>query len=322
MRKPDTYILVTLVALGMVIWVVPGEDSIRLRGWQGVYIEALEKWDCRTAVSLLEKKEAEGDLKAFINFGELYETGRCVDRDLARAAEYYQAAHDKDPSLVSARLGYLYLRGLGVGKNEERARNLFRQAVLVMIGLSPEWREALVEALMGERGIPPELRAELDWIQNIKSGGPHDWYEAALQIREESGGDLLHEQAARDLLEKAAREGDRDAQYELGRWHLEDVAPGEPHLEAFGYFLDAAEQGHHEAQKELALLYESGDFGDRGRDYWGDSGRDYWAYYWLVRAKEGGLNVEEELERIGARLTDEEKQWATSRAQKGHLETP
>ena len=313
MRKLDTYILVTLVALGMVIWPVPERSPIRPSGWSVILYESLEKGDCRTAVSLLEKKEAEGEPSALGSFGELYETGRCVDRDLARAAEYYQVAHDKGPSLVSARLGYLYLRGLGVEKDEERARKLFRQTALDMIILSPEWREGLLEAVMGERGVPPELRAELDWIQNVESGSPHDWYESALQIREEGGGDEIYEQAARKLLAKASLEDDRDAQYELGLWHLEDVAPGEPPFRALSYFSDAAEQGHHEAQKELALLHESGDLGRV---------RNYMAYYWLVRAREGGLKVEEELERIGAMMPEEERQAAANSAQRDHLEKP
>ena len=312
MRKLDTYILGTLIALGIVVWLVP-ERSIRMSTWQGIYVLALEQEDCQTAVGLLEKKEAEGEPGAFRNFGELYETGLCVDQNFSRAAEYYQAAHDEDPGFISARLRYLYLRGLGVEKDEERARNLFRRAVLDMIGFSPEWRGEFLEASMGERGVPLELRAELDWIQNMESGAPHDWYEAALEIREEGGGDEIHEQAARKLLEKAALEDDRDAQYELGLWHLGDVAPGESPLWAFRYFSYAAENGHHEAQKELALLYMSGDLGRV---------RNYMAHYWLVRAREGGLNVEEELERISAMMPEEERQAAANSALRDHLEKP
>ncbi len=64
---------------------------------------------------------------------------------------------------------------------------------------------------------------------------------------------------------------------------------------------------------KLVRLHLSGDLCPMG---------NYQAYYWLVRAREDGADVEEELKRIGAMMPDVERRLAAEKAQKDHLETP
>src|SRR3546814_13574662 len=60
----------------------------------------------------------------------LYQYGRGVERDLAKAAELYRAAAEQGLAEAQHNLGYLYERGLGVGRNPAEAAVWYRRAAI------------------------------------------------------------------------------------------------------------------------------------------------------------------------------------------------
>ncbi|MHC8510290.1 MAG: tetratricopeptide repeat protein [Rhodospirillales bacterium] len=59
-------------------------------------------------------------------------------------------------------------------------------------------------------------------------------------------------------LREAAKGGDADAQYNLGRMHIEGYGVTKSVEAAVKWFRAAAEQGHAGAQYELGVIYDSG----------------------------------------------------------------
>lgn len=82
-------------------------------------------WDEARAASLYE---ASGLPEALTNLGLMYAEGRGVDYDPARAAELWQEAADQGHSFASFNLGLAYYGGNGVPKNAVRALELIYDA--------------------------------------------------------------------------------------------------------------------------------------------------------------------------------------------------
>lgn len=68
------------------------------------------------------------DPEAQTNVGEIYEKGRSVERDYARAAEWYRKAADQGYARAQTNLGHLYERGLGVRKDPRMAAMWYERA--------------------------------------------------------------------------------------------------------------------------------------------------------------------------------------------------
>jgi len=96
----------------------PATDEARRLLTQGQDAQAFERVDAAAR---------RGDQDAIALVGWFYDTGRHVQQDYARAAEYYRRVVRNNPS-VQWRLGVMYDLGHGVAENPEEALRLFRQA--------------------------------------------------------------------------------------------------------------------------------------------------------------------------------------------------
>src|SRR3546814_19449438 len=82
----------------------------------------------------------------------LYQYGRGVERDLAKAAELYRAAAEQGLAEAQHNLGYLYERGLGVGRNPAEAAVWYRRAAIT--GLPAARLTRAKPSPMGDGGPP------------------------------------------------------------------------------------------------------------------------------------------------------------------------
>ncbi|MET0276967.1 MAG: caspase family protein, partial [Pseudorhodoplanes sp.] len=104
------------------------------------------------ARATFEKAAKEGDASAIKNLGFMYQVGRGVKVDYARALKYYAMAPEH-PVVVN-NLGVLYSQGLGVPKDEAKAIRLFEQAMLGGDDSAPGNLGSMYE--LGE-GVPKDL---------------------------------------------------------------------------------------------------------------------------------------------------------------------
>ena len=77
---------------------------------------------------MLERANRNGNTDAAYRLGKEYLTGKSVQKEAVKAAEYLRHAADKNHPWANYLLGKLYLTGNGVPKDEEAAWNYFRMA--------------------------------------------------------------------------------------------------------------------------------------------------------------------------------------------------
>lgn len=114
---------VTVRVLLIAIWLLtvaasPATDAAQRLLARGQDAEAFQRLDAAAG---------RGDLDAVALLGSMYDSGRHVPQDFARAAELYRRAVRDNPS-VQWRLGVMYDLGQGVPENPQEAVRLFRQS--------------------------------------------------------------------------------------------------------------------------------------------------------------------------------------------------
>lgn len=276
------------------------EQDAPASAWQNAAELALERGDCERALTIYEKQVERKSADVVGPLGDLYEGGRCAHLDLPPALELYRRLIAMGIPLAQARLGYLYLEGLGVRQDVVRAERLFKKAVLEVAGWddAPEARRRVMASIMGRHPVPPELQAELDWVDRIEHGPTRLLYETALKLKDGIGLPK-HAGAAEDWLRRAAIDrGYAPAYYALGMWQLARACDQEDRRIAFDHIARAATLGHPQAIKEMGLRLAEG----RGvRRY------DFGAMVLLLRAARAGENVETTLREVTSRLNHHER---------------
>lgn len=255
---------------------------------------AIEGGDCETGLGFLDRARAAGAGAASLLLGNLYEAGRCVDRNLGRAFDHYREAAERENGLEAVLVGYMYLHGRGVEQSDAAAQVWFRRAALRTTRWSPEERQRMATHYLGDRGIPEALRQAFEWVRGIEDGDAERQYTLARDLLAGHGmpQDL---DAAFDWLWMAARKDHADAQYALALAHF-DGTFGEPDAVA-GYFeLRAAALADHAlAQVEMGRRYAEGDGFDRVPIN---------AYFWYRRAQQNGADVAAAIRVLKSQLDD------------------
>src|SRR6266403_502437 len=150
-----------------------------------------------------------------------FQLGRAYEKsgDNDQAVAWYRKAAEQGFGLAQNNLGSMYLKGLGVGKDNALGLSWIRKAA-----------EQGVDAAQTSLGI---LYAE-------GNGAAKDDVQAAIWSR------------------KAAEHGFSQAQYNLGLMYERGVGVPKDDLEAFSWTRKAAEQGFAQAQYNLGLMYDHG----------------------------------------------------------------
>ena len=97
----------------------------QIRG--GEYI-AYDRGNINTALNVWMEKAEQGDEVAQNYVGEIYQKGFNKNPQYDQAAQWFEKAASKGYSRAEFNLGYLYEQGLGVGKDQVKALNLYRKA--------------------------------------------------------------------------------------------------------------------------------------------------------------------------------------------------
>ncbi|WP_167772993.1 SEL1-like repeat protein [Ramlibacter humi] len=204
------------------------------------------------AVRLLTRIVDQGDTRAPLDLAEMYEGGRGVQRNLPRAIELYKSAADQGSSWAQARLGTLFLRGEGMSADAARALPLLRKAadagqMSAMNNLGWMHEKGL--------GLPADPQAAVERYALAANSIP----EARGNLeRLFAKGELVPRDPAQALewYRRGADAGVAEAQWRLGRMHMQGAA-GVPSDEdkAAKYLQAALAQGHTAAKRDLGELY-------------------------------------------------------------------
>ncbi|MGC1497776.1 MAG: tetratricopeptide repeat protein [Sulfitobacter sp.] len=177
--------------------------------------------DFARARALYEGPANAGHARALNNLGLLYVRGNGVPQDYARAAEYFAKASEQGLPIAMTNLGVLYENGFGVPLDEAKAAALYRQGggqSEVDVGGAQQQAPTLI---YDDRLLPPD-----------KS------------------------KVGLESLADKAEAGDPVALFQMG-WLIGNGPdrPFDNNFEAAGLFRDAAELGHGPAMFNLGVMY-------------------------------------------------------------------
>jgi eukaryotic-like serine/threonine-protein kinase len=205
------------------------------------------------ALDWYRKAALQGNAKAETNLGDMYLFGRGgLDKNSLIALSWYLKAADQQWPDAQYRLGYMYEVGLGTGKNVQRAVELYRSAASA--GYADAQNVLGVLYATGSDGLQQDDRQAIEWYRKAAVQGSAKaqknlgdmyffgrgtdqrdyneamaWYKRAAdqdfpdaQFRlgfmyEKGLGTSPSEETAKDLYQRAARNGSVDAQRALDR---------------------------------------------------------------------------------------------------------
>ena len=201
------------------------EAEARLAAWTMFGVNGARK-DSAKASALAQQSLSDGletaagsRATAQYELASLYRQGLGVEKDVSKAAQWYQKAANQGLAAAQNNLGVLYQNGNGVEKDLTKAAELCQKA-----------------ADQGEA----RAQTNLGWLFENGNGVPKDFNKAA------------------QLYQKAADQGFAPAQNNLGALYQNGNGVEKDLTKAAELYQKAADQGEPYAQKNLGGLYEYG----------------------------------------------------------------
>ena len=215
-----------------------------------------------TALSAFLNVEAEKH-KPYLQYriGKMYAAGLGTLQDYEQAASWFQEAVDKNHKYAQYSLAGLYYRGQGVAKDYETALELYRRSADQS---NPYADYELAKMLRDGIGTQKDtdkagehFKRAFTGFSSLEAESHDDKLQYRLgQMLYTGTGTQQDIPAAMTYFEKAAKVGNVNAQYMLGKLWLE-TGTGDPE-QAIEWLTKAADGGNATAQYALAKLYRDG----------------------------------------------------------------
>ena len=152
-------------------------------------------------------------------------------------------------------LGYKYQKGLGVGKDEAKARSLYQQAADA--GL-PSGIRNLGFMFANGLGGPKDLRQAAELYERASAAGDGTAANNLGLMYDDGRGVVADPAKAAELYQVAIRRGNVAAKYNLGLLYAKGNGFPKDLAKAMSLFREAARQGDAEAMYEVGLSYDLG----------------------------------------------------------------
>jgi TPR repeat protein len=207
--------------------------------------------DYDKAIGILLPLAEQGNSKAQVTVGIMYDYGHGVPQDNLKAIEWYEKAALQGATAVQHQLGAKYFRGQGVPQDYQEAARWWRMAAESGL-VESQYNMGLLHAK--GQGVPQDYREAAKWYrQAAEQGHGQAQYSLANLYALGQGVRASYQQAAH-WYRKAAHQGVPQAQYNLGIL-LEKGQGVERNLdEAIQWYRLAAERGLELAHQKLAHL--------------------------------------------------------------------
>lgn len=231
-----------------------------------------------------------GDMEAQYNLGTVYETGFGVAVNYKQAAKWFMKAADKGQVLAQLKLGILYYLGKGVPESSIKGDKWIRSAAKNGNELA---RQLQNKVLAPDIAVDMDVKSVVEQVHKALANGDIYANEKLIQILAKLAQEHRHppkkkrfagevtgsgakpgtvktevpqflekekpqvEKPKNDLasIQRAAKEGDAESQYRLGRMYETGQKVDHDQVQAVKWYASAAQRGQHDAQYRLGLAY-------------------------------------------------------------------
>lgn len=216
-----------------------------------------EFFDLERGINLLSKAADLEDSTAANYLGHIYEDGFMLPQDINKAIEYYKIAVEQDHPKAQYNLGRLLIDGLfGVPKNEKLAIDLLERSA--QQGNLDAMEDLGICAYEG-KGIPVDKeRARMLFEKCARAGLPQSQYDFALMNYLGDGGPANYKAAEywyNKTIEQNIDVLTHDAKWDLALMYSNNTKEYE---KAFPLWTVFAKEGNADAQYNLGLFYAKG----------------------------------------------------------------
>jgi hypothetical protein len=215
--------------------------------------------DAGKAAYWLLRAARDGQSYAQMEIGKLYVEGKGVDKDPAQATYWWRKAARADVPEAQYLLGKARLDGFGGEKDPARAVHWLTKAA--------ENGNHDAEFLLGKMykegyAVAQDVELAQDWLSQAAAAGHSEAINLLAVIRNMLKYTTMVYQQSADVLTKTAKQGDPQAQYELGlRYESGAWDVNKDDKQALYWLTKAAGNGNHHAMAALAHVYERGELG-------------------------------------------------------------
>lgn len=190
--------------------------------------------------------------ETLFHLGVCYETGKGVEMNKYKAAEYYKKAAEQGHIDAQWRMGVCYYTGNGLSMNKIKAVEWVRKAaeqghVLAQYSLGNFY-------LNGEEGLPMNKVKAAEWYQKSAN---QEYAEAQFELGicySKGEGVFMNKAKTVEWWKKAAEQGHADAQCGLGVYYITGTGVPADITKGVMWLRKAATQGHTAAKEILETL--------------------------------------------------------------------
>jgi TPR repeat protein len=220
--------------------------------------EAYAKKDYKTAYDYFFKAEAKGNVSGIANIGLLYEFGYHLNKDLAKAIEYYDKAIEKDNKFSMYRKGYIMANNLQF-KDDKKSFELF----LASASENKDAANWLAYMYETGRGTDADFDKAMEWYKNAADQGIEYAKKRLENLPKDIASGNAYNNAAINatgvkaikLFEQAYAKGSKEAPFNIGNRYLKGTEVPIDTIKAIEWFKKSAAMDYVEADRSLAKIY-------------------------------------------------------------------
>jgi TPR repeat protein len=211
-------------------------------------VNAFSAKQYKLAMTRLKPLAEDGDARAQSYLGNMYESGRGVERDYGEALRWYLMAAEQGDSYSQSQVAELYDKGRGVARDDKLAAEWYAKAAN---GNHTYSQACLATMYRDGRGVAQDYEKAAHWYAKAADGG-FAWAQMNLGLLYINGKGVPQDQTKAIFYFRKAAEGhDSNAQYNLG-WAFESGTGVDRDMqEAIKWYRKAAQGGSIPARTRL-----------------------------------------------------------------------
>ncbi len=214
------------------------------------------KQDYSKALYLYKKAAEQGHMASAITVGYMYENALGTSLNYMEAMQWYRKAADKEYASAQKAIGDLYLLGKGVSRDSKMAAQWYQKAA------NQNFIDA--QCILGYlyirgHGVQKDLLKGRELLEEgTKQNNACAQHYLAFMYMNGLITALPNTEKAIELDQMAARNGNAEAQYNIGKANEIGWITYATELDALNWYIHSANQGYPLAMERLAEVYEKG----------------------------------------------------------------